>query len=490
MPNLVRAFASRSLKALPSNQGYRPGDLLPLHDDGNPQWREWDDLKAITEGFRVSPWVAICARRRAISQGSVPWLAFELAGDAWEPRPEHPLTELLEEPNMRHSRSDLMHFRSLHMDLSGNALWSKVFINKVLVELWPMVIYPIEPIPSKEDFISAYRYMDGGVNEDIPAELVCHFMYPDPGNLYWGMGRLQSMARSVDTESEARDWNKWSMRNRAVTDGVFSFEQPLSQDLWEEARDQVRIQHQGSDNARAPWVLGSGAKWHQMGLSPVDMDFIEGLKMGREEIAAGFDTPLPLVGVMEDATLANYDASVKSFWENGILPDLDAAEMVINRDITPHFGAVPSAKRADELRQWVKSGSRDKILTKYLAPARRGKTVLWAAYDTSKIVALRADNSKKIADLAVLLAAMVPLRTAAGVVGLDIPDLGAWADEPMVGTTLQSLQKALQGTPGSVAEGRKALEIFRAAERTGVDLQGVLQEAIARRSLQSVKFDL
>lgn len=389
--------------------------------------------------------------------GSVPWQAYELVDDFWEPRPEHQLTELIEAPTGNDGpigRKSLFAYASAHLDLGGNAVWGKVFDEPAgadkalpppegapLLEIWPYVIYPIRPISTVAEFIRAYEYQDESVPVEINARRVVHMLYEDPGNLYWGTGRLQAAARTVDTEVEARRWNKIALQNRAVSDGVFTHEYPLTPDQWDEARQRIREQQQGANNARTPWVLGAGAKWQQMGLSPVDMDFIEGLKLSRQEIAAVFDTPLPMVAVMEDATLANFETSRRVFWQDGIIPTLDGLEDSLNRSVTPHFAETPGRRatgRGKEFREWVRSGKKDSAQAKLSRrfPARRGKTLLWLAYDVSGVKALQENRTQQIDDFVKLRATGVTPRRAAELTGIDLGSDDPWVDEQLIDSRL------------------------------------------------------
>lgn len=443
MPDLIKALAARRREV----KKYRTAELLNPGLDRQPQFRAWDDRAAVEEGLKASPYVFACVRRRALAQGSVPWSAYRLVGDRWEVAPDSPLTTLMENPNPKMSRKDLIVRSAMTADLGGNFVWTKILVNGLLVEVWPLPLHPIIPVPSKQEFISHYEYSDGGGAITLPAETVVHHQNPDPGNPYWGIGRLQAVARTVDTEVDARRWNKVALQNRAVADGVFSFREPVSPEEWEIARDQVREQHQGSSHAREPWVLGHGATWQQMGLSPVDMDFINGIKLGAVEICAVFDVPPPMIGIFEDATLANLDTSRTIFWEDGVIPDLDSIELTLNRDITPHFGRLPgvanlkslkdmrntkrgvAAVRLDELlsqfrefQEWVKSGERDRMLKARSTQetGRRTGETLWLGFDLSGVEALAKKLKERIEAVEKLVFLGIPLNQALQVVELEI----------------------------------------------------------------------
>lgn len=315
------------------------GQLLPVWQSGKPIWTDWSADKAVRDGFKTSTWVYACIHRIMKAVASVPWVVSRRtkAGE-WEVVPGHPLEELLKKPNPYMSGQDLIERLTAHLYLGGNGLWTKIRAGGIVAELWPIGPDGIKPVPSQKKFIERYEYEKDGVKHSIKPEDIIHVMFIDPSNPYWGMSPLQAGARTVDTDVEAVTWNKVALQNRAITDGVFSFKEPLTREQWEEARRQVREQHQGADNARTPWVLGGDATWHQMSLSPAEMDFIESRRMTREEICAIFQVPPPMVGIYDNATLANIETARKIFWLDTVIPFLEDIQSSLNLALTPEFG--------------------------------------------------------------------------------------------------------------------------------------------------------
>lgn len=341
------------------------GLLISSMQDRQVLWSEWDTGKAIRDGFKAS---AILYRAIALmmqSVASVPWSAYVRDGKEWKPSEDHPLTELLEYPNEFMSRQQLMMLLTARMFTGGNEVLRKIRVREgPPVELWPTPdLSNIHPVPSRLNWIDRWEYHRDGQPFPIDPRDIIHTMFTDPANPFWGMSPLQAGARVIDTDVEAVRWNKLTLQNRAVTDGVFSAALPLQKDQWEQMREAVREQYAGADNARMPWVLGNGTTYQQMGLSPVEMDFLESRKFNREEIAGLIGVPLPLIVSQADNTYANYETSRKALWGDAVVPFLDLVKDTLNRSLVPDFG--------DRRR-------------------------LMVGYDTSAIEALREDFHKKI----------------------------------------------------------------------------------------------
>ncbi len=382
--------------------------LLPAWRSDRPLEKEWDSAKAVREGFKASETAFACTTRLAQSVASVPWYVEERQGDGeWERASGHPLEELLANPNPYMSGQDLFERLMQHLGLAGNGLWTIITVSSrrggpTPVELWPVDPAGLKPIPSRANFISGYEYQRDGEKVVIPADKVVHFLLSDPANPYWGMSPLQAVARAVDTQVAAMRWNLFAFDNRAIPDGMLTFDQPMSREEWEQARTEVHNELSGPSNARRMLVLGGGAKFEMVSWKPSEMDFIASLKHYRESIASAYGVPLPMLGIYEDATLANLEGSRRLFWEDTILPLLEAIRSTLNRVLVPMFGT---------------------------------RAKLRVCYDTSSVPALRQDFGAKVDQYAKLVEAGVSPNAARKRLEMDLEDEPG-GDVPFVRATL------------------------------------------------------
>ncbi|MBX9976734.1 MAG: phage portal protein, partial [Alphaproteobacteria bacterium] len=103
-------------------------------------------------------------------------------------------------------------------------------------------------------------------------------------------------------------------------------------------REDLRQLYQGGDNAGKIMILEGDFEWKEMGLSPKDLDFIEGKNVSAREIAQAFGVPSILVGIMGDATYANYKEARLHLWEDTVLPLLEFITSELNAWLVPWFG--------------------------------------------------------------------------------------------------------------------------------------------------------
>ena len=394
----------------------RYSQLLPSwKTNQDAKFNDWTTEKAISEGLKSSTYVYACIQLIARSAASVPWYAYRQKrnGD-WQQIKRHPMELLIENPTPFHNRKDLIEGMVHHLYLGGNAVFTKVRAGGVPVELWQLPPDAIKVIPSKTDFIDHYLYEKDGVRQRFEQRDIMHNKFLDPANPYWGMAPLQAGARTVDSEVEAVRFQKVSLQNRAISDGIFTFESHLTRDQWEEARQMIRDQHQGFENARSPWVLGAGAKWQQMSLSPAELDFLNSRKFTREEICTIFNVPPPMIGVLENSTYNNIETARKIFWQDHLVPLLEDIKNCFNQSIAPEFG------------QGV-------ILD----------------YDLSNVEALQTSNTEKMATAAQLFAMGVPFniinqRLDLGFDDIEGGDMGYLPSGLMPATILENMEDPTQ----------------------------------------------
>jgi HK97 family phage portal protein len=334
---MLRMFQSE-FKSLPLSA------LVSRSKTGTPIFPDWTAQRAIREGLKVSSWVYACIYLIAKSASQVPWFVEEidLEGKGRRVPLNHPYQQLMDRPNRFWSRQTYIELVVMSLYLAGNSITNKVRLgtgqNGEVKELWWIPPDNVNVVPADPGYIAHYEQTrDGGVVARAPVDDVIHHMFVDPSCTYWGMAPLQPGGRAVDTDVEAANWNKAALQNRAVADGAWVSDNWMSDEQYDVTKGQIARQHQGSKNARVPFVVGGSMKWQQMALTPVDMDYLDSRKLNREEICAVFGVPPVLVGILDRATYANIDTARRIFWENTMVPLLDDLRDTFNIQLTPDF---------------------------------------------------------------------------------------------------------------------------------------------------------
>ena len=203
-----------------------------------------------------------------------------------------------------------------------------------MLELLPVMPDTIAPIV-KDGVLIAYKHE----NKTVAINDIIHMMHTDPGNLYLGAPVLKSIARTVDCDREAEGWQKISMQNRGVPDGMLRVNQRIDPAQRERLREQMKQEWTGRQNAREPFIGSDNLEWVPFAQTPAELDFINSRQFNREGICAAFSVPMPMVGDYNKATLANIETARKIFWLDTMVPLLEVTESEINAQLVqPEFG--------------------------------------------------------------------------------------------------------------------------------------------------------
>ena len=385
--------------------------LVAPQQANRPIWTDWSTANAIQNGLKKNEWVYSCVRKLADAISAASWFAEQRVGeDEWERDDSHPLSNLLSRPNPQMSRQDLFERATYHLYLGGNSVWhlerNGAGIPQTIVPLMPD---QIKPIPSGQGLeVARYEYRVGSKKQPLEPQDICHLMIADPGDPFWGLAPLRAAMQTVDTDVEAVRWNKVSLQNRAVTDGLFAFKHPLTTEQWEDAQEQVKEQHLGADNAHMPWVLGADANYTPMSLSPVEMDFLRTRMFNVASICNVFGVPVVLIS-QERTTFNNMETGRKIFWEDTVIPRLDDLGDALDLRLTPY---------------WNPEGLKD-----------ASKKTLRIGYDVSAIPAMQSiwrekvDSGRKLWDMGVPFNE-VNQRLSLGVAAVEGGDLPWGGSKP------------------------------------------------------------
>lgn len=370
--NLRARIALAVLPKAMGKENINPFSVISTHPANIPIYADMSVRKATREGYKISVYVFRAVRTIIQAASAIPWVIEDVRG---EPIEEHPLAKVLKNPNPEFSGQDIMELMIAHLELVGNALWMPIIVGKQVKEIWPVMPDLVKPIPSdmSGEWLKGWEVLEqGGSQRILPPEQFIHFMQMDPGDLHWGTSPLIAAARTIDTDNEAQDTQKISMQNRATPDGVFTHEAILTQEQFEEARRQIRENFLAKTKKREPWVLGAGAKWNQMSMTPVEMDFIASRLHNKRDIAGAFGISPIFLGDLEQSSYNNMMEARKSLYEDVVIPLLDDVKSTLNLKIAPLYGNIT------------------------------------ISYDTSKVAALREDFTKKVEQAKNLWAMGVP----------------------------------------------------------------------------------
>jgi len=158
-------------------KSYSSPELLLQYYGSSPRFNEWNTEKAVKEGFMHSTWVYSCVNLRASAGSGVPWIVERDVGGEWQLDETSDLAKLIAKPNPDMDFRTVIEYTIQHLDLSGNAYWSKVRPNPNAEpgQLWPLLPQAMKVVPGMTRLVSKYEYNLGIVKERHPARGHCSF---------------------------------------------------------------------------------------------------------------------------------------------------------------------------------------------------------------------------------------------------------------------------------------------------------------------------
>ncbi len=284
------------------------------------------------EGYQKNVLVYRCVNLIARSAASVPVILYQKEKEKRHEVEMHPILDLINKPNAQQSYKAFAEQTLSHLLLSGNSYIEGFGINKSL----PHAIYALRPdrveiIPGDHLIPKAYAYCVERTKRFIPipqnssSSPILQLRLFHPLNDWYGMSPLEAAARSIDEHNAVGTHNLSLLQNGGRPSGalIFKGDEQLTDKHRQELRESIQNIYQGENNAGRIAVMEGDFEWREMGLSPRDLDFIEGKYLSGREIAQAFGVPPMLLGIPGDATFANYKEARLHLWEDTILPLLD-----------------------------------------------------------------------------------------------------------------------------------------------------------------------
>ncbi len=296
------------------------------------------------EGYAQNSVVHACIREIAEASAGVPWSLYRaLPGGERAEVLEHPLIDLLRKPNPLQGRFEFIESLVAYLYLSGNAYIESVFGNHsaqhagVPRELFVLRPDRITVLPDPINLVGGYEYRAGGQSIKFSPDQILHQKLFNPLDDWYGLSPVQVAALAVDKMNTGDQWNTALLKNAAVPSGALVAKQHLADDQFKRLREEMQNHYQGALNAHKPLLLEGDLDWKEIGISPREMDWIEGVKQSGMQIAQIYNVPPELIG-LQQATFQNRKEARKALYSEVVLPALKRLRDALNNWLTPRFG--------------------------------------------------------------------------------------------------------------------------------------------------------
>lgn len=254
---------------------------------------------------------------------------------------DHPFAQMMRTPNLYTTGYRLIFSLIADRGIYDRALWVKVWQDgrSMLVRIPPR----LWTIKDDDNWLAPTEFVVKGNRgkTTLKAKDVVYFRGYNPEDERYGLSPIESLRRVLSEEYAAGQMREQVLRNGARIGGYI--ERPAGADWSAEARARFatgwRAQYAGqtaTEGGGTP-ILEDGMKFVQAGHSAKDMQYIEARKLSREEAAAAYFIPPPMVGILDHATFGNIEEQHKMLYQDTLGPILQEVQQEIALQILPDF---------------------------------------------------------------------------------------------------------------------------------------------------------
>ena len=248
----------------------------------------------------------------------------------------HPLEQLISNPNPLTSRFELFEQTLGSLELHGNAYW---FLSGDALgrprQIWVLRPDRVSIVPDRKRVVGGYLYQIDGQFIPLDAIEVIHFRRWHPGNDFYGLSPIAAARSAVLSDRHMADWNRNTFgKDQAVPAGIVNIHDFISDTDFERMKREWR-QNYGGSGRKTAFLRGGAIEWQNIGLSHTDLDFLQGRRAQRDEILNIFGIPVALVS--ENATEANAKVAERLFIERTLYPKLVRIAQKISQELLPFY---------------------------------------------------------------------------------------------------------------------------------------------------------
>lgn len=255
---------------------------------------------------------------------------------------DHPLARLIARPTPWTTRYRLIDALVQDSAIFDAAYWLKMKVDDAdvagLVRLEPPRITPIGGAGFVPD---EFRYRGDRAVIDFPRDQVVHFRGYNPTDSVNGASPIESLRRVLAEEWEAGRMREQTLRNGARLSGYIhrpAATKPWSDEGFTRFKRDWKSQYtaDGPEAGGTP-ILEDGMKFEPAAQTSEQLQYVQARKLTREEVAAAYHVPPPMVGIMDSATFSNITEQHKMLYQDTLGPWLTMIAEEIGLQLAPDF---------------------------------------------------------------------------------------------------------------------------------------------------------
>lgn len=281
--------------------------------------------------YRQQPWVFIVVNKLARGIARLPLHTFvRQEAEGRERTLDHDVARLFDRPNPRTPPFALKEAIVGSLAIYGQQItWKwRPSPGSPPRELWPIPWQNVRIKGGGDKPIEHYVYEGPLGRFFMQPEDVIHFQWWAVDGVK-GTSPLEPLRRTLIMEDAGQRYAISSFSNAARPAGALKPGRQLTDEEKEELRAEIATAYAGPDNAFRIALLENGMDWQPMAHSAQEAEVIEHRKLNREEVAAAYDIPPPIIGILDRATFSNVSEQHRMLYMDTLGPWLTMIEEFI-----------------------------------------------------------------------------------------------------------------------------------------------------------------
>jgi HK97 family phage portal protein len=256
----------------------------------------------------------------------------------------HDVVDVIREPNPQSTR-----YRFVAATVSDFAIYDRAFWLKTRDKTGRLVLRRMPPqrvIVHGGTWLEPERFelfTKSGSPVDIHPDSVVFFRGYDPDGV-GGTSPMETLRQLLAEDHAAGDYRRRLWQNGARMSGWIGRAHDAPQ--WGDGakarflRDFRAAWSGNSDGVGGTALLEDGMEFHEASFSAEQAQYVETRKLTREEVAAAYFIPPPMVGILDHATFSNITEQHKMLYQDTLGPWLTMLQEEIHLQLLPEFDDV------------------------------------------------------------------------------------------------------------------------------------------------------
>lgn len=317
---------------------------------GSSVWQEeikaWMDGHLLKSLFFSEDWVFILTDLVANKISSQPLRVMQRTSEGGKEvavvDTEHPLNDLLRQPNPWQDYASFMYNWVTEHTLMGNGVvWHAPKAGHLVVLASENLTLDFDHRGNLKEYLLA-NFADGEVQtpdgiQRFKEKEIIHTRRPNPNSLLWGLSPFIPGRKSILFNRYSTDYLNAFYLKQATPGLALSLDRMVNEDVALRQLRSFEVAYQGRKNSRRTLVLPKGVTATPLTHSLSDQKLLDHIQVNRETIMGLLKVPPHEVGLNTSASLGSeeYKTAIRNFWEATLKPTMD----MIAGSLTKQFQA-------------------------------------------------------------------------------------------------------------------------------------------------------